>query len=244
MTGAYVENPNYVSILVSSMVGKVLAAIVYAAIVTVYLERFESVEILAPTVARGVGSVFRVLTYRQRYELLAARSVRDGLTNVYNRSFFDEVLAAQIAMARRTNSSLTFLMVDIDHFKAVNDEFGHQEGDRVLREVAQVLESTFRSSDFVCRYGGEEFGVILPNTNAEHALALAEKARTQIPQVKCTPAGPGRSRPITVTIGVAVFPAEASTPESLVHLADERLYEGKRAGRDRVVAGRTKAVRA
>ena len=138
-------------------------------------------------------------------------------------------------MARRAANSLTLMIADIDRFKRVNDLCGHQEGDRVLREVAHALGAAFRSADFVCRYGGEEFGVILPNTNEDNALALAEKARQSISGVRWMPPNAKAPESITVTIGVAVFPADATSVEELVRLADVRLYEGKNAGRNRVV---------
>jgi diguanylate cyclase (GGDEF)-like protein len=124
-------------------------------------------------------------------------------------------------------------MIDIDYFKRVNDSKGHVEGDRVLTAVAACLASTFRSSDYVCRYGGEEFTVILPNTDRYSATALAEKARVRIAEL-CTNASLGVD--LTVTIGVAIFPTEATSGEDLLRLVDRRLYEGKSKGRNRVIS--------
>jgi diguanylate cyclase (GGDEF)-like protein len=233
ITGAYVESPQYTTILSSAMAGKLLAAVLYALLFAVYLRYFDVAEFAEPTEAQALGAMFRTLTYRQKYELLQKRSARDPLTDLYNRGFFNEILATQIATANRVQGTFALLMIDIDYFKRVNDSKGHVEGDRVLTAVAACLASTFRSSDYVCRYGGEEFTVILPNTDRYSATALAEKARVRIAEL-CTNASLGVD--LTVTIGVAIFPTEATSGEDLLRLVDRRLYEGKTKGRNRVIS--------
>jgi diguanylate cyclase (GGDEF)-like protein len=216
------------------MIGKLVAAAFYSILFTAYLEYFDAVELVEPEAARALGSTFRTLTYRQKYELLQARSSRDPLTELYNRGFFDETLKSQIATAIRANAPLALLMADIDHFKLVNDTRGHLEGDHVLQVVAKCLAAGFRSSDYVCRYGGEEFVVLLPNTDLPNATMLAEKTRRRI-EALCDEGE--LDMKLTVTIGAAVYPAEASAPDELLRLVDQRLYDGKHAGRNRVVAG-------
>jgi diguanylate cyclase (GGDEF)-like protein len=229
ITGAYVENPHYLTFLASAAIGKVLAAIVYALLFTAYLQYGETVRSGS---GRSLGPTFRTLTYRQKFELLQQRSQRDPLTGIYNRGFFDEVFPTLTAAALRSKTPLGILMADIDHFKVVNDEFGHPEGDRVLKAVAGALVASFRSSDYVCRYGGEEFIVLLPNTDARNAAVLAAKARIRV--VAATDAV---DHPVTTTVGVAGFPSEAPTADAVLALVDRRMYEGKRTGRNRVVAG-------
>jgi diguanylate cyclase (GGDEF)-like protein len=182
----------------------------------------------------GLRDLFRVLTYRQRYEELLAQAARDSLTGVYNRGFFDEVLANHVASARRGGPPLTVMMVDVDHFKRINDERGHAEGDRALRVIARALSRSVRSSDIVCRYGGEEFCIILPGTTMGPAAQLAGRIREEVPAA-CAQAGLANGERITVTIGVAECPADGDQPDDVVRAADLRLYRGKGAGRDRVV---------
>lgn len=222
ITGAYVESPAYLTILTSAMIGKLLSGTLYSALFATYFRYFDPAP---PSEVQAIGTMFRTLTYRQKYELLRESSIRDSLTGLYNRGFFDEILVAQLSTAVRAHAPLAVLMADIDHFKSVNDEKGHVEGDRVLTAVATALASSFRSSDYVCRYGGEEFTIVLPSTDERQAAALAEKARLSV-------SGTG----VTLTIGVAVFPSEAASPRELLLLADRRLYEGKLKGRNRVVS--------
>jgi diguanylate cyclase (GGDEF)-like protein len=228
ITGAYIESPHYLTFLTSAIIGKVVAALLYAVLFTIYLQYFEN---LSSGKARSLGPTFATLTYRQKFELLQQRSARDPLTGVYNRGFFDEIVQTLTATALRSQTPLAMLMVDIDHFKRVNDEHGHLEGDRVLKATADMLSATFRASDYVCRYGGEEFVVLLPHTDLESAAMLAEKARARIAAGNDDP-----SVTITVTIGVAAYPVEAMFSDALLQLVDERMYEGKRLGRNRVVA--------
>jgi diguanylate cyclase (GGDEF)-like protein len=229
VTGGFVEHPAYGEILASGVIGKVSAAVVYAAALALYLPRSG-----APSDARpGLIDLFDVLTYRQKYEALRAQAARDALTGVYNRGFFDEMLRSQLALSRRSGAPLSVMLADIDHFKRINDTLGHAEGDRALRVVAQALSNAVRASDIVCRYGGEEFAVILPGTPLQAAAQLANRMREEVPAA-CAREKVGTTR-VTITIGVAAFPGDGEG-EALVRIADRRLYAGKAAGRDRVVA--------
>jgi len=132
------------------------------------------------------------------------------------------------------------VMVDVDRFKLLNDEFGHLLGDEVLRQVACLLSQLLRKSDVVCRYGGEEFVVLLPETTAEQTLLVGEKLRRAVEEWKF----PGVPRPVTISAGIATFPDHASTRDEFLKAADEALYAAKQTGRNRVLCASTaKAAR-
>ena len=231
VTGGFVEHPSYFAILLSGMLGKAATGAIYALALTLYLPRAKSEDDVRP----GLGDLFGVLTYRQRYEALRAQAALDPLTGVHNRGFFDEMLDVQVATSRRTRSPCAVMLVDVDHFKWCNDTHGHAEGDRALRVIAQALGGAARASDTVCRYGGEEFALILPATSLDAAANLANRIRAAVPEA-CVRAGVCGGIQITVTIGVAAFPADAEDATRLLRVADRRLYRGKETGRDRVVA--------
>ena len=236
VTGGFIEHPAYREILFSGIVGKLAAAVVYAAVLTLYLPRAvvsdpQTVDKSRP----GLGDLFQVLTYRQRYEALRAQATRDPLTGIHNRGFFDDTLRAQLADSRRRATPLTLMMVDVDNFKRINDSYGHAEGDRALRVIARALVRVARASDIACRYGGEEFCVILPGTPLESAAQLAARIRQEVPAACVREDIAGRAR-ITVTIGIAVCPDDGTESDTLMRVADQRLYRGKEEGRDRVMA--------
>jgi diguanylate cyclase (GGDEF)-like protein len=231
VTGAFIENPAYGEILLSGILGKVAAAVVYAIILTVYLSRAGT----GDESHHGLGDLFQVLTYRQKYEALQVLAARDPLTGAYNRGFFGEMLRSQLAAARRSGAEVSVMMIDIDHFKQINDNHGHAEGDRALRVIAQALADSARASDFVCRYGGEEFCLILPGTPLDNAALFAGRICAEVPDA-CADAGIAGGARITVTIGLAAFPADAEDAGALMRVADQRMYQGKRTGRDRFVA--------
>jgi len=155
----------------------------------------------------------------------------DGLTGVYNRRYFEQRILEELERAARYAGGLAILMLDIDHFKKVNDEFGHLLGDEVLRQLSTILTQQLRRVDVVCRYGGEEFSILVPQTTGEHALGVAEKLRKVIEDWNF----PGVPRPVTVSIGVADFPGNGATRDELVKAADAALYAAKQAGRNRVL---------
>ncbi|MCY1517488.1 Diguanylate cyclase DosC [compost metagenome] len=155
----------------------------------------------------------------------------DPLTNVLNRRFLPSVIGREISIARRQRSEFSVVLLDIDHFKAVNDEHGHAGGDQVLRQFAEVLHQSCRSSDFVFRYGGEEFLVVLVDAGREAALAAAEKLGAEIRRHLFTVAEAGPLH-ITASIGVATFDGHPDYAY-LFQRADQALYRAKQAGRDR-----------
>jgi diguanylate cyclase (GGDEF)-like protein len=164
---------------------------------------------------------------------LAARSERDGLTGAYNRHKLEEVLATEVERARRYQGKLSLVMFDIDHFKEVNDQFGHLVGDEAIRQVARTAAQTLRTTDLVARYGGEEFVAVLPGVGVEEAVAAAERLRAAI--AGATFPGPdGGALSITVSLGVSTFGEQ--TAATLLGAADQALYRSKAGGRNRVTA--------
>jgi two-component system, cell cycle response regulator len=161
-------------------------------------------------------------------------SVTDPLTGAWNFRYFERRFEQEIERSRRFGRVLALLMLDLDHFKLVNDRYGHQRGDDVLVEFARRVTGSVRDIDTFARYGGEEFVLILPETNLEGGLAVAEKLRMAIHGAAFRGRGDEGTR-LTVSIGVACFPQHATSPEELLRAADEALYEAKLQGRDRVV---------
>ncbi len=162
----------------------------------------------------------------------------DALTGAFNRRFLDDYLRTELARASRYASALSVAMIDVDHFKAFNDQFGHAAGDRVLRQVAHALEDAVRRSDLVARYGGEEFVVVLPESNAEQAMARMERIRSAIASDSLMlewNRTRGMATRVTVSIGVASWPDDGTTAADLLGAADRRLYQAKHSGRNRVV---------
>lgn len=155
----------------------------------------------------------------------------DGLTGIFNRRYFEKQIADELERSRRYDTELTVMMVDIDHFKRLNDEFGHLLGDEVLRQVSSIFSQQLRKNDVVCRYGGEEFAILLPQTSCQQAMAVAEKLRRVVEAWQF----PGVPRPVTISAGIASCPAHGSTRDDVVKAADAALYTAKQAGRNRVL---------
>lgn len=156
----------------------------------------------------------------------------DGLTGVYNRRILEHRLAQELERAARYRSTLALIMVDIDHFKRLNDEYGHLAGDQVLREAASLFARKLRKVDVVCRYGGEEFALLVPGTTGMNAVGVAEKLRRAVEKMSF----PGVPRRVTISLGVADYPRHGRTREQLLDAADSALYAAKQAGRNRVRA--------
>ncbi len=164
--------------------------------------------------------------------VIAEQSVRDALTGVYNRRKLGEQLAVELARAARYGRSISLLMIDIDHFKRVNDGFGHLAGDEVIRHVATIASTCLRESDCLGRYGGEEFVAILPEVDAARAAIAGERMREAVARAPAE--FEGTSIAVTISVGVAEAGATPRTAESLLAEADEALYLSKKNGRNRV----------
>ena len=232
-TLAFAGRPAYWSILASGLVAKVAGATFYAALTAWYVRSFEPRQ---PAPAGATRDVFTWLTYRQRYEEARTLMARDALTGLYNRGYFDEVAPRQLAHADRARHPMSLVLVDIDRLKAANDQYGHEAGDDLVRAVAEEIRQMVRTSDVGCRYGGDEFAVVLTNADAAAAGIFADRlagnVRTRAGAQQ--PAPPWA--PASISIGLATYPADGTTLRDLVRRADERLYESKRLGGDRVTA--------
>jgi diguanylate cyclase (GGDEF)-like protein len=170
---------------------------------------------------------------RRERETLASQAVTDPLTGVYNRRLLETRLTEEAARSRRYGHRLTCLMLDLDHFKRINDQYGHPTGDAILRQFATLTQSCLRSSDILARYGGEEFVILVTGTGLEGATATAKKILRTI-EDHCFQGVEGQDLRLTTSIGVAeLLPGE--NPEQVLARADRALYEAKRTGRNRVV---------
>jgi diguanylate cyclase (GGDEF)-like protein len=188
--------------------------------------------------ARALSASFR-RSHQLTYELEVARAAAeeqartDELTKMRNRRAFYELGEVAVAQARRYNDPLALISLDIDHFKKINDTWGHAQGDETLREVAKVIGRMVRTSDIAARIGGEEFAILLPRASPEQAAAMAERLRAAMEEASL-PQEKGELR-FTASFGVAVRTAQADTLDRLLAEADRALYEAKEAGRNRVV---------
>jgi diguanylate cyclase (GGDEF)-like protein/PAS domain S-box-containing protein len=167
----------------------------------------------------------------QLRETLREQSIRDPLTRLFNRRFLEESLSRELQLAGRKRQSVAVLFLDLDHFKRFNDTFGHDAGDMVLQSLADLLRNFFRATDICCRYGGEEFAIILTESTSRDAAIRADALRSEVKglrlQYKKQPLGP-----LTLSVGIAAFPEHGSTSEDLLKIADQCLYESKNRGRD------------
>jgi diguanylate cyclase (GGDEF)-like protein len=164
---------------------------------------------------------------------LAEQALRDGLTGVYNRRYLDGTLGREVEYARRKSRSLSVVIMDIDWFKNVNDRYGHQAGDIALKSFAGLLMHYVRASDILCRYGGEEFVVVMPETDSFTAARRAEEWRSKIQEMEIDTAA-GLIR-LTTSIGIATFPGHGVSPDTLLNAADHALYVAKHSGKNQVV---------
>ncbi len=181
----------------------------------------------------GLCTAINVAIVRQS-RLHFTASIYDSLTGLTNRRYATQRLTEIVDLAARNRHSVTLALIDLDRFKQVNDRYGHAAGDAVLRGIAGQLRASFRSSDLVSRYGGEEFVVVLPDGDAAGAIEHLERFRIEFAQSSVT-AGETPVR-LTLSMGVSVYPQDGRTTDTLLAVADRRLYQAKRGGRDRIVA--------
>lgn len=177
-----------------------------------------------------------LLAENARLEVLSAT---DALTGLFNRRHFDERLRDEFRRAQRYDDPLTLIVLDIDHFKAINDAHGHAAGDEVLRAVSDALKVSVRETDLIARTGGEEFAVILPRTQLNGAITVAERVWRDLAALKVV----GVASPVTASFGISAFPNRTVTsPDTLVRSADEALYRAKREGRNKIALYRPPPV--
>ncbi len=190
------------------------------------------------------GAMLRIKSLQD--QLRAAKSqleklsVTDGLTGLYNHRHFEERLHEEFRRSHRYSDPVALIMLDLDHFKSINDRFGHPFGDRVLRGTAELISTTIRDPDVCARYGGEEFAIILPKAHLQGALAVAERIHREMElKTYAVESDPGARKPaeirVTASLGIAFYPSkDVTSPEMLVKFADEALYRAKREGRNAI----------
>jgi diguanylate cyclase (GGDEF)-like protein len=178
----------------------------------------------------SVAQAAPVLANLRNLAIAQDRAATDALTGLPNRRSVDDTLRRMLAQAARAGAPLSIAMLDLDHFKQINDNYGHESGDNALAALATLLHAELRTSDFAGRNGGEEFVIFLPDTERPNAITVVEQIRRKLHTLQI----PGIDRQITASIGVATFPDDATTPETLMRLADRALYNAKQLGRDRV----------
>jgi len=176
------------------------------------------------------GMAIATLNLRTRLE---QQSIRDPLTNLFNRNFMQISLERELSRAARQHQTLAVLMLDVDHFKRFNDAHGHAAGDAVLRRMAEIFQKTIRAEDVACRYGGEEFTILLPDVTVQAACNRAEQILASVASLQVD-ADLHTYEGFTISIGIAFYPADGETAEVLLRRADEALYTSKRLGRNRL----------
>jgi len=194
---------------------------------------------LAAAVAEQIALALSNLKLR---ETLRQQSVRDPLTGLYNRRFLEEALDREIARLERKTLPLSLLMIDVDHFKSFNDTFGHEAGDAVLRDLGGILQRYVRGGDIACRFGGEEFTVVLPEADLDTARQRAEILREATRELRLVHDGKSLGA-VTLSVGVACFPEHGRRREHLLQAADAALYAAKDAGRNQVVVSSAKTLK-
>jgi two-component system, cell cycle response regulator len=170
---------------------------------------------------------------KANYKQSISMAITDGLTGLYNRHYLNTHLTNMVREALTKNKALTLLMMDLDNFKSINDTYGHDVGDRVLCEVAKAIVACTRGADLVARFGGEEFVVLMPETDVKPAMEAAERIRRRMAET-LIPVAPDKTEVRTISIGVAAINPIGDSAESLLKRADNAAYEAKRGGKNRV----------
>lgn len=189
--------------------------------------------VVAITVAFALTFIAKYLIKSRDFEYQYKLATIDGLTELYNHRYFQDTLRTQIELSKRYGQPFSLIIIDIDFFKKFNDTYGHQAGDAVLKQVAQTLKKNSRTTDFVCRYGGEEMSIILPNTSAEEALFNAKRINKAVAE-RDFQINMEETSKVTISVGVSTFPEDAETPQDLIEFADKGLYYAKEHGRNQV----------
>lgn len=208
-------------------------------LVSYYLMKYFNVwiEVIYPLILSLIAFISALIVkyliksrdFEQQYRL----ATTDGLTDLYNHRYFQEQMQMQVENAKRYGTEFSLIILDIDFFKKFNDTFGHQAGDAVLRQVAHTLKKNVRATDIVCRYGGEEMSIILPNTAKEEAQTTAQKICERVANGKIKLNNEKESN-VTISLGVATYPHDGTSPSEIIDTADKRLYNAKNNGRNQV----------
>ncbi|MHA7970838.1 GGDEF domain-containing protein [Rhizobium sp. CAU 1783] len=217
------------SVFLGGWKAKMAAAALYSCLFAAYQMAFRGNGALHSR--RPIKDVFSDLTFRERYEDLLARTGRDVLTGVYDRSRMEIEVPRLVREALRSGKPISLAIVDVDHFKSINDRFGHLSGDELLREIANALQGGIGDADHLFRYGGEEFVVLFADAGYDEAMERGRRLCALLGSVIRNPAGEA----VTISLGVAAAPEDGGSFNALLAEADERLYKAKNAGRNRVV---------
>ncbi len=223
---------------VIASITSILISILYILIATLVMREFHLwVSIVLPItfIIFTFTCVYLVKYFRKSrdFEHTYKLATTDGLTELYNHRYFQEQMIMNIETAKRYSASFSLILIDIDFFKKFNDKFGHQSGDAVLKQVAQTLKKNVRSTDIVCRYGGEEMSIILSNTKKEEAIMTAQKICNAMSE-RIFDLANNQKEHVTISLGVSSFPQDGSTPQELIENADKGLYKAKENGRNQV----------
>ena len=208
-------------------------------LVAYYAMKFENLwlELIYPLIfsiaAFTLTYIVKYLIKSRDFEQQYVLATTDGLTELYNHRYFQEQIRMQVEQSKRYSNNFSLIIIDIDFFKKFNDTFGHQSGDAVLRQVAQTLKRNVRATDIVCRYGGEEMSIILPNTSKDEAIATAQKICNKVAEKKFKLTGNNETN-VTISLGVSTFPFDGDTAPKLIEAADKKLYNAKSNGRNQV----------
>ena len=225
------------SVLATSMIS-VSIYIIYI-FIAYYAMKYEYLwlEVIYPLIFSIFGFtsayILKYIAKSQDFEYQYKLATTDGLTDLYNHRYFQEQIRRQVEHCKRYDTEFSLIIIDIDFFKKFNDNFGHQSGDAVLKQVAQTLKRNVRATDIVCRYGGEEMSIILPNTTKDEAYTTAQKICERVAGRKFKLSNEKETN-VTISLGVATFPADGENATSIVDAADKKLYEAKNTGRNRV----------
>lgn len=207
---------------------KTIAALKITSQIENYFSRddFITLEIILNTASTTIENI-------SLYRSIDNLARKDPLTGVFTRRIFDEKIEEEILVSARTKQPFSLLIIDIDHFKKVNDTYGHKMGDEVLKEVSKVIINQIREFDFASRYGGEEFAIIMPNTSKNKGLELAKKIAEEIKKLRFN--YHNKTFSITISGGVGEFPSEGQSKTQIIRICDERLYKAKKTGRDKII---------
>lgn len=234
VTATFYGSEDVSRILVASLISKASIAVVYSVLLTGYLLMTRPHKSDGSVTREHSHDIFHILTYKQRFELLEEEFKRDGLTGLFNRRFFDENMLQELNRAKRLSHSLNLVLLDIDHFKTVNDTHGHHVGDEIIKALADSMQTAFRAADIPCRYGGEEFAIVMPDSSVEAASLATGRLQAEFTAMCVARKLPGADD-MTFTAGIANYPKDADTVEELIIRADQRLYRGKESGRNQVM---------